>query len=507
MQRLPGGGQPRSVSYDLRSRNRLPQRRKLAPVRRPDDGLDRYALPRVPPRAGAACAAVHRDGARQCGDPRRSQQAAGDGSESSIRWRCSWAAANRTLLAQAARIGAEYGFDEINLNCGCPSDRVQAGRFGACLMREPALVADSVAAMIAACGHAHVPVTVKCRLGVDDDHDCGSLPRFHRHRRRRRLPHVRGPRAQCLAAGPVAEGKPRGAAAALRLGVPAQARAAGLAGHRQRRHRQAKRSDRRIWRMPTARCSAARRTTIPICCIGSMSPGSAAAAAHARRVAARDAAVRRSAARARRRAQAHHPPPARPVCRRARRPCIPPGTERRRAQAGRRLVAGRARAGARPNRFPTGQSTPHDHPRHRTPSSTFARALRARFRPGHRARRVPGRARRLRPRRAIRRRQPLHGRRRARSMRRAPRRSTASCTRAFAAVLPTVCFAGDPADAGRAVSQQRVRHRPPARYIVGRMRHAVRQREADARRHPRFLRAACSTTPRSTCRPSRIPAN
>ena len=72
------------------------------------------------------------------------------------------------LLAQAARIGAEWGFDEVNLNCGCPSDRVQAGRFGACLMREPALVADSVAAMDAACD---IPVTVKCRLGVDDDHD------------------------------------------------------------------------------------------------------------------------------------------------------------------------------------------------------------------------------------------------------------------------------------------------------------------------------------------------
>jgi len=72
------------------------------------------------------------------------------------------------LLAQAARIGEAHGFDEINLNCGCPSDRVQAGRFGACLMREPALVADSVAAMREACS---VPVTVKCRLGVDDDHD------------------------------------------------------------------------------------------------------------------------------------------------------------------------------------------------------------------------------------------------------------------------------------------------------------------------------------------------
>ncbi len=78
-------------------------------------------------------------------------------------------------LAQAARIGAEHGFDEINLNCGCPSDRVQAGRFGACLMREPGLVADGVGAMIDALHadgvHAHVPVTVKCRLGVDDDHD------------------------------------------------------------------------------------------------------------------------------------------------------------------------------------------------------------------------------------------------------------------------------------------------------------------------------------------------
>ncbi|MGO1891695.1 MAG: tRNA dihydrouridine(20/20a) synthase DusA, partial [Luteimonas sp.] len=77
------------------------------------------------------------------------------------------------LLAQAARIGAEWGFDEVNLNCGCPSDRVQAGRFGACLMREPALVAEGVAAMREAVAGLPrpVPVTVKCRLGVDDDHD------------------------------------------------------------------------------------------------------------------------------------------------------------------------------------------------------------------------------------------------------------------------------------------------------------------------------------------------
>ena len=68
-------------------------------------------------------------------------------------------------LAEAARIGADFGYDEINLNCGCPSDRVQSGRFGACLMREPALVAECVSAMKAAVA---VPVTVKCRIGVDD---------------------------------------------------------------------------------------------------------------------------------------------------------------------------------------------------------------------------------------------------------------------------------------------------------------------------------------------------
>lgn len=68
-------------------------------------------------------------------------------------------------LAQAARICAEFGYDTINLNVGCPSDRVQDGRFGACLMREPALVGDCVAAMKAVAG---VPVTVKCRIGVDD---------------------------------------------------------------------------------------------------------------------------------------------------------------------------------------------------------------------------------------------------------------------------------------------------------------------------------------------------
>lgn len=71
-------------------------------------------------------------------------------------------------LARAAAIAQDCGYAEVNLNCGCPSDRVQAGRFGACLMREPTLVADCVAAMHAAVA---IPITVKCRLGVDDDHD------------------------------------------------------------------------------------------------------------------------------------------------------------------------------------------------------------------------------------------------------------------------------------------------------------------------------------------------
>ena len=68
-------------------------------------------------------------------------------------------------LAQSARIAADFGYSEVNLNVGCPSDRVQEGRFGACLMAEPTLVGDCVAAMKAA---AALPVTVKCRIGIDD---------------------------------------------------------------------------------------------------------------------------------------------------------------------------------------------------------------------------------------------------------------------------------------------------------------------------------------------------
>jgi tRNA-dihydrouridine synthase A len=78
-------------------------------------------------------------------------------------------------LARAARIGAEFGYDEVNLNCGCPSDRVRRGSFGACLMAEPGRVADSVAAMRAA---VDVPVTVKCRIGIDDSEEFAFLARF-----------------------------------------------------------------------------------------------------------------------------------------------------------------------------------------------------------------------------------------------------------------------------------------------------------------------------------------
>jgi hypothetical protein len=115
-------------------------------------------------------------------------------------------------LAAAARIGADLGYDEINLNVGCPSDRVQSGRFGACLMREPALVAE---------GHGGYPSRrldprhrqVPHRggrpgAGGEPVHPGGPLRPGRRH-------HLHRPRAQGLAEGPVTEGKPRRAAAGL----------------------------------------------------------------------------------------------------------------------------------------------------------------------------------------------------------------------------------------------------------------------------------------------------
>lgn len=83
--------------------------------------------------------------------------------------------AEPALLAEAAAIGASFGYDEINLNVGCPSDRVQQATFGACLMARPRLVADCVRAMRAAVA---VPVTVKCRIGIDDHDDWPFLREF-----------------------------------------------------------------------------------------------------------------------------------------------------------------------------------------------------------------------------------------------------------------------------------------------------------------------------------------
>ena len=82
---------------------------------------------------------------------------------------------NPVKLAKASKVGEQFGYDEININIGCPSDRVQSGRFGACLMSEPDLVAECYRAMAEA---VDVPVTVKCRLGIDDQNLDKTLPEF-----------------------------------------------------------------------------------------------------------------------------------------------------------------------------------------------------------------------------------------------------------------------------------------------------------------------------------------
>ncbi|GAB3435621.1 tRNA dihydrouridine(20/20a) synthase DusA [Giesbergeria sinuosa] len=82
---------------------------------------------------------------------------------------------DRALLAQSAQLGAQWGYDEINLNCGCPSERVQRGAFGACLMQEPTLVADCVKAMLDV---VDVPVTVKHRIGIDQNEEYGFVRDF-----------------------------------------------------------------------------------------------------------------------------------------------------------------------------------------------------------------------------------------------------------------------------------------------------------------------------------------
>ena len=214
------------------------------------------------------------------------------------------------------------------------------------------------------------------------------------------------------------------------------------AGDRQRRHRRRGRGDARTSRMSMARCSGAPRTTIPTCCIGSMSPGSAATLrTRGELLRALRPYVEAQLARGRA-AQAHHPPRARPVPWRARRPRVPPGAQRRRAQARRGLVAGRSGA-----RAPTERQRQARRMITRDTAAFLA------------VRRATARRTSARPPRAAAflvapdgfalaeqsaQRQPLHGRCRRRSMPRARRRQHRDLQRALSSVLPTVCFAGDP---------------------------------------------------------------
>ena len=85
---------------------------------------------------------------------------------------------NPNHLSECSKIAQDYGYDEVNLNVGCPSERVQKGRFGAILMKEPNLVADCVKAMIK---NTHLPITVKCRIGVDDMNEDTELDNFINH--------------------------------------------------------------------------------------------------------------------------------------------------------------------------------------------------------------------------------------------------------------------------------------------------------------------------------------
>ncbi len=250
------------------------------------------------------------------------------------------------LLAQAARIASEWGYAEVNLNCGCPSDRVQAGRFGACLMREPALVAECVAAM---CQATDIPVTVKCRLGVDEDNDYDAFASFV---------------DQVLAAGSAM--------------IVVHARNAWLKGLSPKENRE----------IPPLRYDWAyrlkqERPEVPVVINGGIAEVDAAlahlsqvdgvmlgraayhdpyvlhrlAAALAGteprppgRAAAGPAALRRGPTGAGDGPQAHHPPRAGPVPRPAWRARVPPDPQRRRPQAGRGLVTGRAGPGR--NRSP-----------------------------------------------------------------------------------------------------------------------------------------------------------
>ena len=112
-----------------------------------DDGLDRSPLPGPPPAADDARPAVHRDGDQSPPSIHGDRERLLGFSEIEHPLALQLGGSDPAELAEATRIGAAFGYDEINLNVGCPSDRVQSGRFGACLMAEPELVAECVRAM------------------------------------------------------------------------------------------------------------------------------------------------------------------------------------------------------------------------------------------------------------------------------------------------------------------------------------------------------------------------
>ena len=152
-------------------------------------------------------------------------------------------------LADAARICADLGYDEINLNVGCPSDRVQEGRFGACLMAEPALVGECVAAMKAA---VRIPVTVKCRIGIDDQDPEESLDTLTRTVVAAGVDALIVHARKAWLDGLSPQGESRHPAARLRPRLSAQARLAGACPSRSMAASRASSRRRRISRMSTA---------------------------------------------------------------------------------------------------------------------------------------------------------------------------------------------------------------------------------------------------------------
>ncbi len=179
-------------------------------------------------------------------------------------------------LAEACKIAEDFGYDEINLNVGCPSDRVQSGRFGACLMREPELVAECVTAMR---GAVSLPVTVKCRIGVDDQDPEQSLRELIDLCARAGVTIFAVHARKAWLEGLSLEGEPRRAAAGLRSGLSRQARTPGPHHPGQWRHRDAGTgggtSAPRRWR------DAAAAPPIRIRCCWRTSMRASSAAAHA----------------------------------------------------------------------------------------------------------------------------------------------------------------------------------------------------------------------------------